>query len=371
MSRLRLFNFIRPGKLLHGIRERGAAGAVLHGVRRAGAFSNRALVGPYLLRINPMGYVCNHACPMCWLQHLDPAELKEEKKRDRREGMRLDDYARLLDAMPLGFEEVNIVGGGEPLIHPDITGIMREVKRRGKRGFLITNGTLLKEDIAREMVEMGWDVTRASVHAGDEQTHNQIHGVKAKFETLRRNLQTFIRLRREAGAGRQCQLLILNVLQRENIGQIDRLFAFAEDVGADRIVFEKVIPYHDGMILNAAELRRAVEQLTQCAARSSVPCNLDEIVPQLRVEQARAEDGRPWAPARRCSVGFDQAFITADGEVRPCCFSDESMGNLREQSFDEIWKGKAYKDFRDRLINGRFADYCIINRCTMKGVLHH
>jgi len=76
-----------------------------------------------------------------------------------------------------------------------------------------------------------------------------------------------------------------------------------------------------------------------------------------------------WVPGRRCSIGFDQSFVTAAGEVVPCCFSDEHMGRLDEASFDQIWNGARYAAFRRRLISGDFASYCISNRCSLPGVL--
>jgi hypothetical protein len=46
------------------------------------------------------------------------------------------------------------------------------------------------------------------------------------------------------------------------------------------------------------------------------------------------------------------------------------MGNLKEKSLVEIWRSPQYNAFRKRLMNGRFAPYCIINRCQLTGVLH-
>jgi radical SAM protein with 4Fe4S-binding SPASM domain len=370
--RFSLLEFIRPQRLLRGLRERGLRYAMLHGVRRLGASVDRAVLGPYLLRVNPMGYVCNHACPMCWLQHMADGELAEKKREERRPFMRLEQYVRLFDAMPPGFEELNIVGGGEPLVHPDIVAIMREAKRRGKRGFLITNGTLLREPIARAMVEMGWDITRLSVHAGDAATHDRVHDVQGKFETLRQNLEIFDRLRREARKARQCRMIILNVIQPLNIHNIEAMFAFAARVRADEIVFEKVIPYNESQWLSAEQIADARDTIQRNAARGTIPCNLEEIDRHLAHEAASLQQaGRPWVPAKRCSVGFDQSFITAQGDVMPCCFSDEVMGSLRNRTFRDIWEGKKYREFRSRLINGKFAHYCISNRCTMKGVLHN
>ena len=82
-------------------------------------------------------------------------------------------------------------------------------------------------------------------------------------------------------------------------------------------------------------------------------------------------DARPWIPAKRCSVGFDEVFITAMGDVMPCCFSDDTMGNVREQPFHAIWQNEKYRKFRSELIGGRFRKYCITNRCHLPNVLHN
>ena len=41
-----------------------------------------------------------------------------------------------------------------------------------------------------------------------------------------------------------------------------------------------------------------------------------------------------------------------------------------DQSFREIWYGKAYRRFRKRLINGEFPEYCSRVRCKLKSFLH-
>src|SRR5437870_2517069 len=115
MEELSISKILRPGRLLRGLKARGLKGSAFHALRRVGTFAERALVGPDFIRITPMGWVCNHACPMCHLQHTAPDRLKALKKQDVQDGMRLEEYRRLFNGMPPGLEEVNIVGGGEPL----------------------------------------------------------------------------------------------------------------------------------------------------------------------------------------------------------------------------------------------------------------
>ncbi len=349
----------------------GAARTVTSRIaRKLGTRNGRALVGPRFLRINPMGFVCNHACPMCWIQQLDPEELRREKKSEIKHGLKLDDYRRLFDSMPLGLEEVNLVGGGEPLLHPQAVEIMREVKSRAWRSSLITNGTAMNEGVSRALIDMGWDQVCVSVHAGDPDTYRRIHGVD-RFGRLIDNLTAFTRYRRACGAEERCELKVFHVLQRDNIATVSKLFEVAEQVGADTVEFDLINPFNDEMWLTPALLEQAAAGLRHWSSDVAIPANTDVIVAQLERGARLTRDDADFVPAKWCSVGFDQAFVNTKGEVVPCCFSDEIMGDLRRSRFDEIWYGKRYEEFRERLRRGRFADYCITNRCTLADVLHY
>ncbi|MCB9892553.1 MAG: radical SAM protein [Planctomycetes bacterium] len=434
MSKLSLLAFAaRPNEIVHGIRRLGLRGAVVHGVRRASATTERALLGPAQIRLNPMGAICNHACHMCWLQHLEPTTLQSLVKIDKTERMSLAEYVALFDGMPRGLTEVNVVGGGEPLVHPECLDIMSEVKKRGWRGYLMSNGTLLDEKSARALVDMQWDKTRFSIHAGDRDTYRAVHD-RDNFERLHDNLSRLVSYRNERSAtsvGIEAHF----VIQRLNLHTIPQMFAFAQEVGVDHMVFEIVFALSPRFRLTKNEHREAARLLRECASRSSVTSNAPEIAllheseigdaPELPFEPfdvpaehrpddvgiehqeactstreaesacangATARDnGRRdpehvdappasqpapqpahdvYVPAKRCSVGFDSAFITATGDVMPCCFSDEVMGNVRASSFREIWYGAPYREFRKRLIRGQFADYCSRVRCKLRSFLH-
>ncbi|MCE5229505.1 radical SAM protein [bacterium] len=369
MKTLSLLSFLQPTRITGGLQRRGIYGGALHLLRKIGTLIGYPLTGPYQLRINPVGAICNHACPMCMLQHYDPAELKKLRATDRELGMAMHEYSDLLDGMPIGLSEVNIVGGGEPLIHPDIFAIMHDIKHRGYKGFLITNGTLMDEQLCHAFVDIGWDITRVSVHAGDRETYQAIHGVD-HFDLLKKNLKNFDRIRGEAGAERKCELIVLNVIQRANVDSISQMFTFAEEVGADSIVFEKLILHEGDDPLTNDELRRAREALKSAAQSSGVPCNLDEILGLLVSEEKSVGDGKPFRPGSCCTVGYDQTYINAVGDVVPCCFSDEIMGNVKEQPFKKIWRSRPYRHFRKRMMRGQFAPYCYAVRCSMKAVLH-
>ena len=60
--------------------------------------------------------------------------------------------------------------------------------------------------------------------------------------------------------------------------------------------------------------------------------------------------------------------ITWDGLVVPCCFDKDAahrLGDLKKQSFKEIWKGEAYDAFRRKLFSAR-KEIDICKNCTEK-----
>jgi len=58
----------------------------------------------------------------------------------------------------------------------------------------------------------------------------------------------------------------------------------------------------------------------------------------------------------KCWKLWHANVITWDGLVVPCCFDKDAshrLGNLKEQSFKEVWNNNSYKQFRKELMTGR------------------
>ena len=67
-----------------------------------------------------------------------------------------------------------------------------------------------------------------------------------------------------------------------------------------------------------------------------------------------------------CWKMWHSCVITWDGKVVPCCFDKDAshvLGDMKEQSFKEIWFSKRYGDFRSRLFRSR-KNIDICRNCT-------
>ncbi len=70
------------------------------------------------------------------------------------------------------------------------------------------------------------------------------------------------------------------------------------------------------------------------------------------------------APPRSCGNPWTHVHVKSDGLVYPCCFSDEVMGDLRKQSFDEIWNSEKYQDLRRSMKTGNYWASCRRASCN-------
>ncbi len=51
-----------------------------------------------------------------------------------------------------------------------------------------------------------------------------------------------------------------------------------------------------------------------------------------------------------CLIGYAYLRIETDGNVMACCSSPFVMGNINENSLDEIWHSHSYYSWRDKFI---------------------
>ncbi|MFO0508259.1 MAG: SPASM domain-containing protein, partial [bacterium] len=67
-----------------------------------------------------------------------------------------------------------------------------------------------------------------------------------------------------------------------------------------------------------------------------------------------------------CWKMWHSCVITWDGKVVPCCFDKDAhyvLGDLNQHSFEEIWNGEKYNDFRGSLLRSR-SEIEMCKNCT-------
>jgi radical SAM protein with 4Fe4S-binding SPASM domain len=197
----------------------------------------------------------------------------------------------------------------------------------------------MSESIAREVIESGLDQLIISIDGATQEVYEQyrIHGNLDRVLAGTRTLVQQKKVMRSETPHIVFQFLVV----APNEHQIPEVLKMAQDLGVDevRLKTAQVYDYKNGNPLLPKDERYS--------------------------RYVRKEDGSYGvknALENQCWRMWSGCVITWDGRVVPCCFDKDAthaLGNLREQSFNEIWNGSDYKRFRRTLLESRAGiDIC-------------
>jgi hypothetical protein len=122
-----------------------------------------------LVSLLPVTNDCNYRCPICYA---DAAPTDSPQHLTTEEFM-----SRLRQALRLGVRSVTLTGG-EPTLHPELTGLVRAARRCGLRVCLATNGLRLAEEprLAVELKRAGLSKVSLQLDSFNPATHQRQRG---------------------------------------------------------------------------------------------------------------------------------------------------------------------------------------------------
>ena len=66
-----------------------------------------------------------------------------------------------------------------------------------------------------------------------------------------------------------------------------------------------------------------------------------------------------WYVGRICKWAVERCYIDIRGNVTTCCYNmKKHMGSLKNQTFDEIWNGTEYTEFRKLMAKALLPGFC-------------
>ena len=207
---------------------------IIKGIRsRKGVYA-----GPELLEID-LTNNCNLQCIGCWCHSplLGDDKFKGQKKAQHLSGKKV--LSLIEEASRLGTRTIQLSGSGEPFLHPEIWKIIENVKNLGMDCAIITNFTLLDQEMVRRLVDLEVTSITASVWAGDTETYLRTHPGASPdlFDRIHDNLSFLTTLKTS-----ECfpRLKIYHVISTENAERIGSMVDFALEMGADAVEFQMI-----------------------------------------------------------------------------------------------------------------------------------
>jgi radical SAM protein with 4Fe4S-binding SPASM domain len=232
------------------------------------------------------------------------------------------------------------ISGGEPLLRPDLAGIVTDIMDEGLDVLVISNGVLLTPTRATQFPrDTVFELTLFSVDAA---RHDQIAGCAGAFD------RTLVGASSLWSQG--CRVAISVVVTRLNAQDVRDTLELGLALGGRTFVLNRInlarltMPAARELVPTAAQLRQALDAAEDFAIKYDLVIPISVPIPPCVV------DLRPY---RRLLFGWcprgkaDEAYYTVghNGLLRPCNHSSLVLGDLRKQSFTELVTGEGAAEF--------------------------
>lgn len=283
-------------------------------------------------------YRCNAKCTMC-NRYKVPSKPEEE--------ITVDTIRKLPE---MYFTNIT---GGEPFIREDLKDIVRELYKKSERIVISTNGFFTERivDLCKEFPQIG---IRISIE-GLENTNNEIRGLDDGYNRGYTTLKTLVGMgMKDVGFGM--------TVQDKNAPDLVPLYDISNELGMEFATASLHNSFYfvesNNIIHDRLMVAENFEKLINKLLESNSPKKwfrayfnhglINYIFSQKRLLQ--------------CDMSFDTFFIDPYGDVMPCNGTKEKevMGNLNNQSWDELWNSSQAEEVRKKV-------RCCDRNCWMIG----
>lgn len=253
-----------------------------------------------------------------------------------------DDFLKVLDQInDAPHEEITVViTGGEPLLRKDLETIGFEIRKKGFRWGIVSNGYHYDKERHISLLNAGMGAITIS-----------LDGNKGNHNWLRNNSQSFDRAIEAIKLIAQSERLtsdIVTCVNKKNISELDQIYQLVKSTGMKAWRLFTITPI--GRAKDDKNMLLDSKEFTYLANFIAEKRKLGEISVTLSCEgyvgkyESKIRDDYFF-----CRAGINIASVLIDGCIGACPNINRSFiqGNIYKDNFLEIWKNR-YQMYRDR-----------------------
>ena len=287
---------------------------------------------PFFISIEPAA-VCNLSCPQC---PVGVGDIKRDNKF-----MDFESCKGIVDEIAGTTVILSLYHQGEPLMHRSFTDFIKYAVARKIYTVTSTNGQLLTEEVCKGLVEAGLDRIIISMDGTDQESY-RVYRQGGDFEKVVNGIRLLSEARQ---ASVKPYIIIQFLVFKHNQDQVAEVKRLGRELGADRVNIK--------------------------SAQIEYPDSADKWLPVHSEYMRYKRNNRgEWMLGvklkNRCKRLWQTTVITTDGLLVPCCFDKLAkypMGSIQEDTISNIWKNRAYNDFREKVLSRR-KEIGICTNCT-------
>ena len=246
----------------------------------------------------------------------------------------------LTEIADAGFK-IMIFSGGEPLMRNDIVELVEYAAKLGLRPVFGTNGSLLTKELAQQLKDAGAMGMGISLDSLDKQKHDNLRRYPNAWDEAVRGMKNC----KEVGLPFQIHTTVMDWNQNE----IEDITDFAVEMGAVAHHIFFLVPTGRAVNIEQETLRaKEYEDLLNRIQDKADKVDI-ELKPTCAPQFMRIakQKGQKLRFGRGCLAGTSYCIISPKGDVQPCAYLNMPLGNVKEQSFKDIWENnEVFKELR-------------------------
>ena len=223
---------------------------------------------------------------------------------------------------------------GEPYLNPEFLDMVKYASSKKIYTATSTNAHYITDEVAKKTVESGLDRLIISIDGTTQDVYQQ-YRVGGNLNKVIEGTKNIVKWRKALNS-KTPFIFFQFLVVKPNEHQLEEIKQLAKEIGVDEVRFKTAQVY---------DYETDPNQL--------IPNN------EKYSRYKKGKDGK-YKPknklVNRCWKLWHANVITWDGLVVPCCFDKDAMhqlGNIKNESFKNIWNNSNYKQFRTELMKSR------------------
>ncbi|MCK5794161.1 MAG: radical SAM protein [Anaerolineales bacterium] len=315
---------------------------------------------------------CNLKCTTC------PRNSTEGDQFD----MTPETFSRICGKMKYA-RSVDLTGWGEPLLHPNITSMIRKAKEKGLDVSMTSNGTLLSEKMISELIDSGLDKIAVSVDGMRPETFEVIRK-GALYSQICKNIKTSVSRVQKQSA--KLEISLAFTIQEKNLADLDLIVPWMIEHEIFILHLKHLNVLSTSYDWNNSLLRHALDPKADSIQLQKVEAAIKNV--KEKAESAGLTfnffsqlpmDG--CLQIQNCLANpLESIYFSYDGKASPCChlghkvsryfqntFQDPAQfiaGDIMRSSLQKIWDSPDFLDFRNKFQEGSGPSQC--ETCSLR-----
>jgi len=231
--------------------------------------------------------------------------------------------------------------GGEPCLRADLEELVAFAKARVSSVALISNGTLLDEGRIQGLLRAGVELFELPLHAGEAAAHDKALGCPGSFLRV---TQAAVAIRQFGG-----HVAFVFVGTRQTFSHWPEALELGIALGCRNFLLNRWNAGGSGhdepenLMPTVAQVREGLEMAEAAVRKYGVSISASIPLPPCLLDTS----AYPGVGFGFCAAGTESAYYTLDpmGSVRPCNHTRTVLGDLRQQSFRSLARGKTMASF--------------------------